>query len=218
MLMYSCFIDFHKCFDSLWRKGVFYKLFKCGLSSKFISLVENIYCLSKSRVRLDNGYTEYFQTHCGTKQGCNLSPNLFNIFINDLNPHISSDNCDPIIIDELKVNFLAFADDIVLLSASCKGLQYCLKIFENYCSQWKLSINMKKTKIVIFNIKKHNHKFYFAGIKITEAKTYTYLGLILKRNGIMNDSMKSLHSKALKAFFSLRRSEVKVTPRSKVSI
>ena len=74
---------------------------------------------------------------------------------------------------------LAFADDLVILSHSQTGLQKCLDRFQSYCIKWKLVVNMKKTKIVVFNTKKLGHKLYFYGILITESKSYTYLGILL---------------------------------------
>ena len=44
-----------------------------------------MYSKTRSSVQLQNGLTETFPTTIGLKQGCNLSPVLFNLFINDIN-------------------------------------------------------------------------------------------------------------------------------------
>ena len=44
-----------------------------------------------------------------------------------------------------------YADDLALISETADGLQNCLKKLENYCSKWNLSVNVDKTKIIIFN-------------------------------------------------------------------
>ena len=49
-----------------------------------------------------------------------------------------------------KINSLLYADDLVILSRSKTGLQNCLNALSLYCDKWKLKINPKKTKIVIF--------------------------------------------------------------------
>ena len=113
--------------------------------------------------------------------------------------------CDPIQLENIAINFLAFADDIVLLSTSQSGLQYSLNLFEKYCSKWRLTVNMKKTKVIIFNSSKIKAKFYFCNVKISEAKDYTYLGIVFKKDGSMCHAMKVLNSKALKAQFSLKQ-------------
>ena len=43
------------------------------------------------------------------------------------------------------------ADDIILLSETPEGLQNCLNNLDNYCTEWKVEVNKKKTKIMIFN-------------------------------------------------------------------
>jgi hypothetical protein len=72
--------------------------------------------------------------------------------------------CDPITINNIKVSCLMYADDIVLISESAKGLQNCLNKLSNYCDIWNLSVNIDKSKVIIFNksgkvIKKDNFNY-----------------------------------------------------------
>jgi hypothetical protein len=72
--------------------------------------------------------------------------------------------CDPITINNIKVSCLMYADDIVLISESAKGLHNCLSKLSNYCDIWNLSVNIDKSKVIIFNksgrvIKKDNFKY-----------------------------------------------------------
>ena len=53
--------------------------------------------------------------------------------------------CFPVMLDSQNISVLMYADDIVLLSESPIGLQNCLNNLLEYCSQWKLSVNLKKT-------------------------------------------------------------------------
>lgn len=72
--------------------------------------------------------------------------------------------CDPITINNTNVSCLMYADDIVLISESAKGLQNCLNKLSKYCDIWNLSVNIDKSKVIIFNksgrvIKKDNFKY-----------------------------------------------------------
>ena len=49
------------------------------------------------------------------------------------------------------MNTMMFADDLLLLSTSASGLQNSIDILCEYCAQWKLHINIKKTKIMTFS-------------------------------------------------------------------
>ena len=84
--VYMCFVDLSKAFDTVNHTFMIYKLYKTGLSSKFINIVKSLYTNMQAYVKTKRGYTERFPVEVGTRQGCNLSPLLFNLFINDL-PH-----------------------------------------------------------------------------------------------------------------------------------
>ena len=66
-------------------------------------------------VKLTSGLTQPFVTTQGVKQGCVLSPLIFNMFINDL-PEQFDDLCDPVVISDHKLQALMFADDVMVLS------------------------------------------------------------------------------------------------------
>ena len=51
------------------------------------------------------------------------------------------------------LNSLLYADDLVLISKSADGLQKVLSILEKFCNEWLLSVNLKKTKVMIFQKK-----------------------------------------------------------------
>ena len=75
--LYACFVDFRKAYDTVWRKGLFYKLLFAGVSKKFVNLLKSMYSELKLLVSMENGLSLPFQSKVGLKQGCNLSPMLF---------------------------------------------------------------------------------------------------------------------------------------------
>ena len=88
-----------------------------------------------------------FYSEIGVNQGDNLSPNLFKIFINDL-AEIFDKECEGTTLGDIEINCLMYADDVILISESEKGLHNCLKKLAIYCTLWCLDINMDKTKIL----------------------------------------------------------------------
>ena len=52
---------------------------------------------------------------------------------------------------EVPVNALMYADDLILLSDTPEGLHKHIDKLSKYCDDWRLNINLKKTKIMIFN-------------------------------------------------------------------
>ena len=104
-----------------------------------------MYEISKSCVKVSNGITDFFPIKVGVKQGDNLSPNLFKIFINDFPDYI--ENCpDQVLLNDKPIHCLMYADDIILLFSTAKGLQAKLDILDSYCNDWCLTVNPTKIK------------------------------------------------------------------------
>ena len=145
--LYFCFVDFRKAYDSIWRKGLFDKLYSYGISAKFINILKSMYDKVKLSVRLQGGITDFFASNIGLKQGCNLSPILFNIFINDINDIFDSTFCQPPTIYNVTLNNLLYADDLILMSESSSGLQRTASIdWKNIAKHGKLQSTQRKLK------------------------------------------------------------------------
>ena len=111
-------------------------------------MLHNMYKKVHLSVHLPNGITHSFSSNIGLQQGCNLSPILFNIFINDFNETFDKTFCQPAKIKNLTLNKLLYADNIVLLSETSSSLQKWLDRLQEYCDKWRLTVNIKKTKTV----------------------------------------------------------------------
>ena len=150
--IFGCFVDLKKAFDTLWIQGLLYKMLcKYQISPKFARLLNNMYGKLKASVYSNCELGKIFNIAIGTRQGCNLSPSLFNIFTSDLPYILGKTECDPVTLDSIKINTLMYADDMLLLSMSRKGLEKAICVLEIYCKKWQLKINPGKTKIMIFN-------------------------------------------------------------------
>ena len=93
------------------------------------------------------------------------------------------------------------------MSTSAEGLQKCLNKLETYCDKWKLQVNFKKTKVILFNhqgslIKKHS--FFFKSNNIEVTKQYKYLGFIFSCSGSTIAGVTNLINQAQKAWFSIK--------------
>ena len=94
--------------------------------------------------------TDFFAYEKGVRQGCPLSPLLFNLYINDLIDTINQNYQSNIFLTkDNKINKPLYADDLVLLSETEQGLQKQINTLKEYCDKWKLRINTKKTKTLI---------------------------------------------------------------------
>ena len=73
-----------------------------------------------------------YSKQIGVKQGYILSSTLFSLYINDLIDHFGPE-CEPLELNRKPISCLLYADDIILLSESAKGLQKYLDILKTYC-------------------------------------------------------------------------------------
>ena len=98
---------------------------------------------------------------------------------------------------------ILYADDTVIFSETKEGLQTSLDIFQLYCENWKLKVNVKKTKVMVFSKRKtkQNLKFTLQNDVLEIVDTYSYLGVIFKYNGTFFDTKKKLVDQAQKALF-----------------
>ena len=203
--VYACFVDFSKAFDSINRAALIYKLGSVGIKGEMLKLIYNMYSCSSYVIKSDGKFSIPVNSTVGVKQGCNLSPLLFNIFINDV--HNIFGDCKPLNMKDWKVSSLSFADDIVLLSETEKGLNDCLEKLESYCNEWGLKVNPLKTKVILFNKKftktVKNMKFSIDGNPIEVTNSYCYLGVEISNTGSFVKATDILYKKALKSLFSI---------------
>ena len=179
----------------------------CGIGGNFLAIIQNMYADVSYCVKLDKGLTENIPSNSGVKQGCVLSPLLFNLFLHDF-PDIFDDECDPVLCGTLKMNCLMFADDLVLFSESAPGLQNCLNKLNTYMKKWNLKVNINKTKVVVFNKggKKLKHLYFYLGTEeIENVQNYCYLGIIFHASGSFSNACINIADKAMKAFFKLKQ-------------
>eukprot|EP00732_Lithocolla_globosa_P001817 Lithocolla_globosa_v1_NODE_1011_length_2958_cov_3.728212.p1 type:complete len:315 gc:universal NODE_1011_length_2958_cov_3.728212:976-1920(+) len=177
-----CFIDFHKAFDSVTHNGLWYKLLSANISGRMFKAINSLYTGATSAVRLNGFLTDWFPLEKGVKQGCILSPLLFNFFVNDLIQVLNSED-KSISIDSLsKICCLLYADDIVLIAKSTSDLQHLLDLCHTWCQKWRMFLNKKKTNIVHFRPPKqsqHEEPFFFGPIELETKPQYVYLGILL---------------------------------------
>ena len=203
--VFSCFVDFSKAFDSVNRTALMYKLGTIGFKGDMLKLLDNMYSSASYVIKSDGKFSTPINSSVGVKQGCNLSPLLFNLFINDI--HEIFGECKPLNIQDWKVSSLSFADDLVLLSETENGLKNCLEKLESYCNEWGLKVNPLKTKVLLFNKnfskKVKNMKFSIDGNPIAVTNSYCYLGVEMSNTGSFVKATDILYKKALKSLFSI---------------
>ena len=126
---------------------------------------------------------------------------LFNLFLNDL-PESFNSSCDPIRIGKTEVSCLLYVDDLSILSETETGHRASINELHSYAKKWQLSVNIKKTKIMVFNkMGRHYSLSILLGSQIINScLEYDYLGTTFTPTGSFKLAKKSLYKKAYYSF------------------
>jgi hypothetical protein len=206
--LYIAFIDFKQAFDTIRHQDVLLKLLKSGISNKFYTIIKSMYNNISLTIQSSDGerISPYFISLLGVRQGDNLSPTLFNIFVNDL-PKIFDETCDHAIFGDIHLKCMMYADDLLILSESNLGLQEAMNRLHGYCSQWGLTVNTKKTKFMVTKSQIQGaNKLTFNNEIIEQVFSFKYLGIEFGYDGSNLITQNDLYKKGLKAYFKLIRS------------
>ena len=174
----ASFVDLRKAFDTVNHVILVNKLHEFGLHGDTISWLSDYLTDRKQLCFANNVISETRDMVCGVPQGSILGPMLFLIYINDLENAL--DNCD------IKL----YADDTVLYSTSVDeaeantNIRNDMKLLFEWCNTNKLTVNIKKTKLMLFGTKgmlkqAKYHDVYIGHEKLKYVNSFMYLGIKL---------------------------------------
>ena len=145
-----------------------------------------MYKNTKYSIKTRNGCLEAILSNLGLRQGCPISPMLFNLLIDDVSDIFTdSTELDPIFLQGNPINHFLYADDLVLISESPSGLQNCLNKLSTFAKSKYLTISIKKSKTMVFNSSGRfiKEKFYIEGQLLEPVDSFCYLGFEVKPSG-----------------------------------
>ena len=146
--IFLCFLDAKAAFDRVNYWKLFEKLHKRKVPTSIIHLLIYWFTTQCFVVRWCNEYSDPFLNKNGLRQGSILSPYLFNIYVDELNIQLAESGIGCHIADKAFNNF-SYADDLVILSPSAKGLQMLLGICEEFAIHHDIVFNTTKTVCMI---------------------------------------------------------------------
>ncbi|GBG16304.1 Retrovirus-related Pol polyprotein from type-1 retrotransposable element R2, partial [Hondaea fermentalgiana] len=226
------FIDVKKAYDSVPHGALFFKLAKAGVRGPILAFVKALYAGSKMRVR--TGYdpailSPVAHLRRGLRQGCPLSPTLFNVFINDI-----FDGHEDLGVlaryhwrgtDGLRIPGLLFADDLVSFIEDAAGIRPAVERLETWLNDNELQVGhhkcgfLKMGRVPGFEEAVAAAPLQGAAVPIVES--YTYLGLEIRpdlsRQGTIADRLAKARRLAGSMHSFLRRQDVPIQFRTAVA-
>ena len=176
-------MDFGKAFDTVPRARLIHRLQELGVPIELIWGIQALYKTVTGQVHTPEGFSELIHSTVGVKQGCPLSPTLFGIYVDEVSNYIERTGDRGAQLAGTWIPLLLYADDIVLVSNSPEGMQRHLDTLHTFAQDSGLSVNMSKTKVMVFNttpqwVQRSAPIFTYAQEIVEYTDAYTYLGVV----------------------------------------
>ena len=121
--LYHIFFDFKKAFDRVWHAALWATMRKYNISVNLVCTIEQLYDKAASAVQMNGSIGECFRTTVRVRQGCLLSPTLFNIFLERVMSDAQEVHDGEVSIGGRNVTNLWFAEDIDALAEKKQELE-----------------------------------------------------------------------------------------------
>ena len=153
--IYLCFccVDYSKAFDMVSHELLWITMERMGFSSHIIDLIKTLYSKQKAAVKTTHHLTDWVDTQQGVRQGCILSPHLFNIYSEQTMRNTLEDFRGGVRIGGRVITNLRYADDVVLIAGGIEEWQELVNRVNRDSVRFGLSLNASTTKVMKICIK-----------------------------------------------------------------
>jgi len=179
--VYLCFIDYSKAFDCVNHEKLWNTLRQMSIPEHYIQLLKSLYDNGIATVRTEFGETEPLKIGKGVRQGCILSPYLFNLYSESIMREAGLEELDEgVKVGGRNLNNLRYADDTTLLANRKNGMQTLLDKVICTSERAGLYLNVKKTKIMST---RKTDPINIDGEEIDVVSSFQFLGSVITDNG-----------------------------------
>ena len=196
--VFWAFMDLEKAYDRIDREDLWTVMRMYGIGGRLLEGVKSFYMNSRACVRVGNSASDWFPVNVGLRQGCVMSPWLFNIFmdgvVREMNARMAREgvrlkNADG---GEWRLNQLLFADDTALVADSEEALRQLVVEFGRVCDRRKLKVNENKSKVMRCTREVDGRRMNIAlnGELLEEVDCFKYLGSHVAVDGRIKEEVK----------------------------
>ena len=192
-------LDISKAFDRVWHAGLLHKLSSYGVKGKIFNIIQSFLQNRSLKVVLDGQTSSTFSINAGVPQGSILGPILFLVYINDLPDK-----------DRLFSDIGIYADDTSIYKCCnvrpspddqhqlARELELDLAGFLNWGSDWRVSFNASKTKLLtVHHLRTADFPSVSMGLDLLpESSSFRLLGLTFSDDLTWGDYITSIAKSA----------------------
>ena len=180
--LYHVFIDFKKAFDRVWHAALWATMKTYNISANLVRTIEQLYDKATSAVQMNGSIGEWFRTD-GVRQGCLLSPTLFNIFLKRIMSDALEEHDGKVSIGGRNITNLRFADDIDALAEEEQELEALVESLDKTCTRYKMEISAEKTELMTNSANGIQRDIKVKGPKLGTVTSFKYLGAVVSDDG-----------------------------------
>ena len=202
--LYLCFVDYQKAFDRVKHDKLVEVMEKAGVPELERKLIVNLYWRQHAVVRWDGEVSREVKVERGVRQGCIISPLLFNLY-SEFMMKEAMEGVEGISFGGVNITDLRYADDAVLVADKRKKLQHMIDRLNETCKAYGMEINIKKTKVMLMNKKEKQNrmktKIRLNGVPLEQVKRFKYLGSWITEDARSDEDIRARVGMAKAAFW-----------------
>lgn len=203
--VYACFVDYTKAFDKCQHGKMMESLRRTGIDTKDMRIISNLYWGQKAVVRVEEKCSEPVEIRRGVRQGCVLSPLLFNLYSEDIFRESLDGIQGGIKINGENINNIRYADDAVLIASSLENLQELVNSLNVTSKEYGLELNIKKTKYMVISKTPTPYTELLINNDVVErVEKFSYLGTTLCETWDHSVEIKCRIEKARSTFITMK--------------
>ena len=175
--VHVCLIDYQKAFDTVNHEKLIGILRSIGLDDKDLRIIINLYWNQTANIKIEGELSDSVEIKRGVRQGCILSPLLFNIYSERIFSEALDESREGIMVNGERLNNFRYADDTIVFADSLQNLQALVTNIAEVSQRYGLDLNVKKTKyMVISKNRAPPGQLMVNQQQVEQVRSYTYLG------------------------------------------
>ena len=165
---------------------------KYNNSANLVRTIVQLYDMATSAVQMNGSIEEWVRTTVEVRQGCLLSPTLFNIFLERIMSYALEEHDGKFSIGGRNITNLRFTDDIDALAEEEQidalaeeeqELEVLVESLDKTCTRYKMEISAEKTKLMTNNANGIQREIKVKGQKLGTVTSFNYLGAVVSDDG-----------------------------------
>ena len=165
---------YHVFIDRVWHAALWATMRKYNISANLVRTIDQLYDKATSAVQMIGSIGEWFRTTVGVRQGCLLSPTLFNIFLERIMSDALEEHDGKVSVGGRNITNLRFANDIDALAEEEQELEALVESLDKTCTRYKMEDKQCQW---------HPERYKGKRKKLGSATSFKYLGAVVSDDG-----------------------------------